>query len=156
LLLALSAAIARRADANGPASSAGVATTRQVQELVDMLRLSLAVKHDVTVEVVDANPLKASVAPVTGAGTFRLSIEQRFLDQLTADELNAVLAHELGHVWIYTHFPYLQTEQLANEVALRIVTRQSLDQVYGKVWADAGASRPAPRLTDERGSPATP
>ena len=55
-----------------------------------------------------------------------------------------MVAHELGHVWIYTHHPYLQTEQLANQIAMRVVSRESLDSVYGKVWADAGG--PLPRF----------
>ena len=55
----------------------------------------------------------------------RASLESGFADRLTDDELTAV-AHELGHVWIYTHFPFLQTEQLANEIAMRVVSRESL------------------------------
>jgi hypothetical protein len=132
-----------------PAPAAAVAVTRQVQDLVDTMRAGLAVSHEVSIEIVEANPLKASVEPVPGAvKTFRLSIERPFLEQLTADELRAVVAHELGHVWIYTHFPYLQTEQLANQIALRVVTRESLDQVYGKVWADARDAGSLPRFTD--------
>jgi hypothetical protein len=37
-------------------------------------------------------------------------------------------------VWIYTHHPYLQTEQLANRIAMRVVARETLAEVYGKVW----------------------
>lgn len=115
------------------------------------MRQALAVDHFVAVELVTDNPLKASVEPVKGeAGGFRLAIEQRFLDQLSDDELNAVIAHELGHVWIYTHFPYLQTEQLANQIAMRVVSRDSLDRVYGKVWADAGSAGSLPRFPEER------
>ena len=58
---------------------------------------------------------------------------------MSDDELAAVIAHELGHVWIFTHHPYLQTEELANQIALRVVTRISLDSVYQKVWAHTGA-----------------
>jgi hypothetical protein len=113
------------------------------------MRAGLGVSHPVSIEIVDANPLKASIEPVAGAGnTFRLSIERPFLEQLTADELEAVVAHELGHVWIYTHFPCLQSEQLANQIALRVVTRESLDKVYGKVWADARDAGSLPRFSD--------
>jgi hypothetical protein len=38
----------------------------------------------------------------------------------------------------FTHHPYLQTEELANEVALRVVSRESLDEVYEKVWKRTG------------------
>jgi hypothetical protein len=40
----------------------------------------------------------------------------------------------MGHVWIFTHHPYLQTEQLANRIAMRLVSRENLQQVYEKVW----------------------
>ncbi len=53
-------------------------------------------------------------------------------------EVRAVVAHELGHVWMFTHHPYLPTEMLANEVALRVVDRQVLEQVYEKVWKRIG------------------
>jgi hypothetical protein len=48
------------------------------------------------------------------------------------------VAHELGHVWIFTHHPYLQTERLANSIAMRGVTRESLERVYRKVWQREG------------------
>jgi len=52
--------------------------------------------------------------------------------------LSASIAHELGHVWIFTHHPYLQTELLANQIALKVVTREELERVYEKVWKDKG------------------
>lgn len=116
----------------------------------------MAIGHDVAAELVPDNPLKASVEPVKGAGSFRLAIDQRFLEQLNEDELKAVIAHELGHVWIYTHFPYLQTEQLANQIAMRVVTRDSLDRVYGKVWVDAGSAGSLPRFPEERTAAVAP
>ena len=48
------------------------------------------------------------------SGAFQLSIEASFMDVLSDDELEAAVAHELGHVWVFTHHPFLQTEQLAN------------------------------------------
>ncbi|MCI0721982.1 MAG: hypothetical protein L0338_23875, partial [Acidobacteria bacterium] len=53
-------------------------------------------------------------------------------------ELSASIAHELGHVWIFTHHPYLQTELLANQIALRVVAREDLEKTYEKVWKDKG------------------
>jgi predicted Zn-dependent protease len=83
--------------------------------------------------------LLVSVQPVDGDhGTFRLEFEEPFLPSLDEDELKAAIAHELGHVWIYTHHPYLQTERLANTVAMRAVPRASLERVYGKVWEHQG------------------
>jgi Peptidase family M48 len=139
------------ASASEPAADSAAVAAPRVQQLVDAMRQAMAVDHDVAVELVPDNPLKASVEPIKdAAGSFRLAIEQRFLDQLSEDELKAVIAHELGHVWIYTHFPYLQTEQLANQIAMRVVSRDSLDRVYGKVWADAASAGPLPRFPEER------
>jgi predicted Zn-dependent protease len=57
---------------------------------------------------------------------------------LDDNELSASIAHELGHVWIFTHHPYLQTELLANQIALKVVTRENLEKIYEKVWKDRG------------------
>jgi Zn-dependent protease with chaperone function len=140
----------RRADANEHAAALA-AESRRVQDIVDAMRVAMAVSPDVSVQLVPFNPLKASVEPVRGrTGAFRLSIEQSFLDQLTAVELRAVVAHELGHVWIATHHPYLQTEQLANQIAMRVVSREILDSMYGKVWPDAAGQGSLPRFPETR------
>jgi Peptidase family M48 len=82
--------------------------------------------------------VKNGVARV-GVGKMPLeSIEDGFLNELNDDDLRAVIAHELGHIWILTHHPYLQTEQLANKIAMRLVTRESLVTAYGKVWERTG------------------
>jgi len=110
-------------------------SAQRVQDLVDDLtgRLSLPVK--VTATIVRTNPLLVSVEPQADRdGDFLLAFEDGFLDGLDPDELRAVIAHELGHVWIFTHHPYLQTERQANEVAMRVVSRDSLEKVYRKVW----------------------
>jgi predicted Zn-dependent protease len=67
-----------------------------------------------------------------------MAFEAQFLRGLDEIELKAIVAHELGHVWIFTHHPYLQTERLANTVAMRAVPRTSLERVYTKVWAREG------------------
>jgi hypothetical protein len=67
-----------------------------------------------------------------------MSFDARFLASLHDEELIAIVAHELGHVWIFTHHPYLQTERLANSVAMRVVSRESLERVYVKVWQREG------------------
>ena len=73
-----------------------------------------------------------------GPRALSVSLEAAFLDELTDQELDAVIAHELGHVWIFTHHPFLQTEQLANEIAMQVVSRQTLEAVYAKVRARGG------------------
>lgn len=148
--------VAGPAFAAEPGAAAATTATAQVQRVVDGLKGELSLSHDVAVELVEHNPLKASVEPVDGARKrFRLSIEQGFLEQLTADELKAVIAHELGHVWIYTHHPYLQTEQLANQIAMRVVTRADLDKVYGKVWPDSRNAGSLPRFPEPAPAVAT-
>ena len=112
---------------------------QQLQDLVDNLKRQMGIDAPVTTELVETNPLLVSVKPVEeGAIAFRMSFEQSFLTELDDDELRAIAAHELGHVWIFTHHPYLQTERLANTVAMRAVSRESLERVYSKVWQREG------------------
>ena len=126
---------------------------RHVQSLVDECRQRLAITQKVTATLVEHNPLVASVERDTvKRGAFVLSIERAFAEGLSQDELVAVLAHELGHVWIFTHFPFLQTESAANQVAMRIVTRERLERVYVKVWARVGGTSTVAQFM----TPATP
>lgn len=126
-------ALAVRMDAREPSS------TVALQELVDGLKAQLGIDSVVSAAIVTSNSLLVSVQRVDGVpGTFRMEFEERFLPSLDQDELKAVIAHELGHVWIYTHHPYLQTERGANTVAMRAVPRASLERVYGKVWEHQG------------------
>jgi Zn-dependent protease with chaperone function len=112
-----------------------------VQRIVDDSRERLSIPQEVRVSLVPANALVVSVARQPGQdGLFSLSFEQAFLEKLTDDEIRAVVAHELGHVWIFTHHPYLQTEQLANAIAMRLVTRESLELVYDKVHERVGGT----------------
>ena len=116
-----------------------VPSTVALQSLVDDLKTQLGIDAVVDAALVAKNSLVVSVQPVDGAaGTFRMEFEGPFLPSLDQDELKAVIAHELGHVWIYTHHPYLQTELLANTVAMRAVPRATLERVYGKVWDHQG------------------
>jgi len=108
----------------------------RVQRIVDDLKAHLQIPYPVIASIVERNPLMASVAPTSGGG-FALSFEAGFAEGLTEDELTAVIAHELGHVWIFTHFPFLQTEQLANEIAMRVVSRESLVPVYAQMFERA-------------------
>jgi hypothetical protein len=110
-----------------------------LQELVDGLKAQLGIQAIVTAAIVPTNPLLVSVQPIAEVpGTFRMAFEERFLTGLDDSELAAIVAHELGHVWIFMHHPYLQTERLANTVAMRAVPRESLERVYTKVWERGG------------------
>jgi hypothetical protein len=80
------------------------------------------------------NDLFVSVEPIRGnKNVFQMSFEEDFLGMLDDDDLRAVVAHELGHVWIFTHHPFLHTEDLANSIAGRAVTREAMNRVYDKV-----------------------
>ena len=117
-----------------------LARERQLQDLVDDFRTRLAIPDVVVVSIVPENKLVVSIERLKDRDRgFAATFEAGFLDSLNQDELGAVIAHELGHVWIFTHHPYLQTEELANEVALRVVSRESLDEVYEKVWKRTGS-----------------
>ena len=122
----------------GPATAVRT-DPRAIQARVNVLLTRLAMPQSVHVEVVEDDGDMASVKPIDdGCTTFDLMLDAGFLESLSEEELTAVLAHELGHVWVFTHHPYLQTEKLANEIALRLVTRDSLVQLYGKLWQRKG------------------
>lgn len=85
------------------------------------------------------NPLVMSVETTAGRnGPFVISVDRQFVHALSDEELEGAIAHELGHVWIYSNFPYVQDERLANEIALRVTKRSVLEPVYEKVWQRIG------------------
>jgi hypothetical protein len=127
-----------RLDAS-PAPVAEASVFLQLQDLTDDLRTRLHIDERVHVTLVDHNPLVMSVETLAGrAGPFVITVDRDFIHELTLEEVEAALAHELGHVWIYTHAPYVQTERLANDVAMRVVNRSAFEPVYEKVWARTG------------------
>jgi hypothetical protein len=127
------------AEARGGADERSTETAR-LQQVTDVLRRSLNILERVLVTVVDHNPLVMSVETLSGrSGPFVITADEEFVQSLNDEELKAAVAHELGHVWIYTHHPYLQTERLANDIALRVVSPEVLVPVYEKVWKRTGA-----------------
>jgi hypothetical protein len=114
---------------------------RRAQEFVDQLRAALPISNKVQIAVVIYEPLVFTVQPMDiNRDRFLLTMELGFLLMLEDDELRAAVAHELGHVWIYTHHPFLQTERLANVVAQREAPRASFEKIYSKLWAYEGTS----------------
>ena len=110
-----------------------------LQEITDNLRTRLEINPIVQVTLVDHNPLVMSVETLGGRiGPFVITVDRDFISELGHDEIEASIAHELGHVWIYTHHPYIQTERLANEVAMRVIRRSAFEPVYEKVWRRMG------------------
>lgn len=122
---------------------------RPLQEAMDELRVKLGITQAVRVSLVPHNPHVFSVRPADEKGVFIVQVDAEALKMLTPDELHAALAHELGHVWVYTHHPYLQTERLANDVARRVVSRDSLASVYEKVWRAQGVKGSLARFLGE-------
>lgn len=124
------------------ADPARVVTTernqQRIQDIVNEFKSRLPLPQRVAVLVVPKNPLMVSVEFDDADAGFLLSMQEDFVGELTDEELQAAIAHELGHVWIFTHHPFLQTEALANQIAQRLVTRDSLVQVYEKVWKRQG------------------
>ena len=104
----------------------------RVQKTVDVLAARLGIAEAVHVSLVPTNRLLMSVEQTEH--TFELKVEEGWADTLDDAELDAAVAHELGHVWVFTHHPFLQTEQLANEQAMRVVSARQLAQLYEKVW----------------------
>ena len=123
------------------AARANAADQRErIQQIVDDLRARLSITATVNVSTVESNPRLFSVTPAgQQPGTFLLSVEEDFAQALSEPEITAAVAHELGHVWLFTHFPYLQTEELANQIAARVIEPSTLAPLYDKVWTRAGA-----------------
>jgi len=113
--------------------------TKRIKAIVDRFRHDLSIAEKVFISVVPKNDRLVSVErSKERRGAFILSFDEDFLITLDDSELSASIAHELGHIWIFTHHPYLQTELLANQIALKVVTRENLEKVYEKVWKDKG------------------
>ena len=109
---------------------------KRIKDLIEELKKQMEIPQQIETIFVPKNELIVSVQPVRERpGVFQISFEEDFINTLDDGELRAVIAHELGHVWIFTHHPYLQTEDLANSIAFKVVTQDSLDRVYDKVRA---------------------
>jgi hypothetical protein len=116
-----------------------VVRSARLDEIAAGLATALDVPKRVEVVVVLRNELVVSVEPLpTPADGYRVVFDQRFFERLNEDEVAAAIAHEMGHVWIYSHFPFLQTEALANEIALKVASRKNLESLYVKLWAYTG------------------
>lgn len=117
---------------------------KRIRAIVAELESRLQMSQDIEVSIVPAEPRMLSVQRVPGASgdseVFLITLDSTFLEDLNQEELTAALAHELGHVWIFSHHPYLQTEALANEIAMKAISREGLKTLYGKLWLHLGTT----------------
>ncbi len=112
---------------------------QKIKVIIQNYAKRLGILPDIKVTVARGNSHLASAQCASRSGRlFHISFDAGFLRTLDERELSAAIAHEIGHVWIYMHFPYLQTEALANRQALRLVSRNDLARVYGKIWKWSG------------------
>lgn len=130
LVSMLGRALAATAETQPAYASSELAAT--VQDIA----VRIGVDKTVNVKIVEDNRLAFSVEP--DGANFLLSVDVHFLNGLSREEVAAAVAHEMGHVWIYTHHPFLHTEALANDIAMRAVPRESLKQLYLKLWKFEG------------------
>jgi hypothetical protein len=118
--------------------------SRAIKSIIREFRTQLKMPLNVRERIVRVNDRMVSVEHIRGKsgdiGLFVICFDERFLASLSAEELRAAIAHELGHVWIYTHHPYLHTEALANEIAMKLVSRESLEKTYMKLWTQTGVT----------------
>jgi hypothetical protein len=101
---------------------------------------ALEIRKRVQVVIVPENDRIVSVEPFLNGEGYRIEIEAAFFEKLDEEEVVAALAHEIGHIWIFSHPPYLQSEALANEIALKVVPRKPLKTLYTKLWSYIGVN----------------
>jgi len=112
---------------------------QRIQAIIDEFSARLEIAGRVSVLVVNQDKRLVSVRRSNDRkDIFLLCFDQSFLTALTEEEIRAAIAHEFGHIWIFTHHPYLQTEDLANRTAMQLVSRESLEKVYTKVTQFGG------------------
>lgn len=114
-------------------------TSGPFSAIVRDLCAHLQIGDHVDVRIDETNSKMVSSEPLAGSPhRYLISFDRAFLESLDDDEIAAAIAHELGHIWIFSHHPYLQTEELANEIAMRVVDRETIKKVYAKLWAHTG------------------
>src|ERR1051326_904327 len=91
-------------------TTVAAAPPQSVEKIVSVskdLKKHLRIASSLEIRIVENNRLALSKQPMPDRPSdFLLLIDTRFLERLDKEELRAALAHELGHVWIFTHHPY--------------------------------------------------
>jgi hypothetical protein len=126
--------------------------------IVEEFKHRLGIEDQIRVEIVTEEKRLVSVRRCREReSAFLIRFHEKFLAILGDEELRAAIAHELGHVWIFTRRPYLHTEALANRQALLLISPDSLEKLYLKVAEfegrspEAGATEEAGRITPPQG-----
>src|SRR5262245_26689484 len=74
---------------------------KRIRNLIEERKKQMGINQEIESVIVPQNELIVSVQPVRERkGVFKMSFEDSFLNTLDDGELRAVIAHELGHVWI--------------------------------------------------------
>src|SRR5207247_10563393 len=159
IVFVLSIAVFSRRTARAEERVATEEALRRIRVIAANLEARLEITQNVQIWIVQVDERMVSVEPIhKGASAddvFIIQLDQSFLEGLNDEELQAAIAHELGHVWIFCHHPYLQTEAFANEIAMRVVGRESRKKVYAKLWLHLGKSGDCEkRLGNEPKTPA--
>src|SRR2546427_9046126 len=106
----------------------------RIRVIAANLEARLEMTQNVQIWIVPVDERMVSVERIhKGASAddvFIIQLDQSFLEGLNDEELQAAIAHELGHVWIFCHHPHSQTEALATETAATAASRASLKKVY--------------------------
>jgi hypothetical protein len=127
---------------------------QKLTQIANEFRSHLGISANVQVAIIPTNPRLASARPLAAQSrTYLLEFDRAFLTSLTDEDKRAIIAHEMGHVWIFTHHPYLQTEPLANEKAELLVPQRSLAKVYERVWVLDGKPGSLAEYVDHRLAP---
>ncbi len=134
-LLALCAVIGEFPGSANAADRSDALIVQRFDRVLPSIKDRLGLSAHIRLVLVDHNNLVVSVQRDAGKrGSYELVAERRFILGLDENDFAAAIAHELGHVWIFSHRPYLQTERLANDVALKAVSRDQLLNLYEKLW----------------------
>src|SRR5262245_64013303 len=103
---------------------AGEPSQTQLAQIAAKLCAKLGIEKEVQIIIAAENPRIVSVEKILQPEElYVVTFDRQFLNTLNEEEFTAALAHEIGHIWIFSHFPYLHTEALANEIALKSVSR---------------------------------
>src|SRR5262249_43881757 len=80
---------------------------KRIQAITTQLESRLQMTQEIEVSIVPVEARMLSVQRnrnASGTGElFLITLDRTFVEGLTEKELTAALAHELGHVWIFSH-----------------------------------------------------